>query len=76
MKRYVLLICTVLTLLSYKASGYRTILTENETNETFNAFIADLPDYRTIASGSKIVVEYEGEWPEEMKGAFEYAAKI
>ena len=59
MKRYVLLICTVLTLLSYKASGYRTILTENETNETFNAFIADLPDYRTIASGSKIVVEYE-----------------
>lgn len=35
-----------------------------------------MPAYREIASGSKIIVSYEGDWPAEMQGAFEYAVKL
>lgn len=35
-----------------------------------------LPTVRSVGSGTKIVVEYQGNWSEDMKGAFEYACKI
>lgn len=35
-----------------------------------------LPDARSINSGTKIIVTYEGEWPEYMKGAFDHAVRI
>lgn len=35
-----------------------------------------LPTVRSVGGGTKIVVDYQGNWREEMKGAFEYACKI
>ena len=35
-----------------------------------------LPIVRSVGGGTKIVVEYQGNWHEDMKGAFEYACKI
>lgn len=35
-----------------------------------------LPDMRDVKSGSKLVVTYEGDWPVEMQGAFDYAVRI
>lgn len=35
-----------------------------------------LPIVRTTSGGTKIIVEYDGNWTNEMKGAFEYACKI
>ncbi len=34
-----------------------------------------LPTVRRTGGGSKILVQYEGNWTNEMKGAFEYACK-
>lgn len=44
-----------------------------------NAYIPknfDLPIVRKVYGGTKIKVEYEGDWTNEMKGAVEYACKI
>lgn len=35
-----------------------------------------LPIIRPIYGGTKILTEFEGNWPYEIKGAFEYACKI
>lgn len=35
-----------------------------------------LPTVRSVGGGTKFIVEYQGEWTEDMKGAFEYACKI
>lgn len=35
-----------------------------------------LPIIRNIYGGTKIIVEFQGNWTNEMKGAFEYACKI
>ncbi len=72
------MLCSILfyPLLAANAQSEREITTENEANDAFESFMMELPGYRPLKSGSKIIVEYEGEWPEEMKGAFEYAAKI
>lgn len=35
-----------------------------------------LPVVRTVGGGTKIIVDYQGNWSEDMKGAFEYACKI
>lgn len=68
-------LCVLIVCIAANAQN-RSIVTENEANDVFSSFMSDLPEFRELTSGSKIVVEYEGEWPEEMKGAFEYAAKI
>lgn len=36
----------------------------------------NLPIVRNCAGGTKLITEFEGNWPFEMKGAFEYACKI
>ena len=36
----------------------------------------NLPIVRTVYGGTKIIPIYEGNWTNEMKGAFEYACKI
>lgn len=53
-----------------------TITTTNYVNEVYNNVFIGLPDYRQINSGAKFLVSYEGEWPAEMQGAFEYAIKL
>lgn len=35
-----------------------------------------LPVVRTVYGGTKIIPEFEGDWTNEMKGAFEYACKL
>ena len=76
-KTHFLLLCSILFYpLAANAQSEREITTENEADGAFESFMMELPGYRPLKSGSKIIVEYEGEWPEEMKGAFEYAAKI
>lgn len=35
-----------------------------------------LPMVRTVYGGTKIIPEFEGDWTNEMKGAFEYACKL
>lgn len=52
------------------------IETENIAVDDFFRNETDLPGVRKLNSGSKILVTYVGDWPEEMKGAFEYAVKI
>lgn len=59
-----------------QAQTTNTITNENYANEVFKGVNIVLPNYRQINSGSKLVVTYEGDWPEEMVGAFEYAAKL
>lgn len=36
----------------------------------------DVPTKRKIGGGTKFIVTYEGDWTNDMKGAFEYACKI
>lgn len=36
----------------------------------------DVPSVRSINGGTVFKVKYEGEWSNDMKGAFEYACKI
>lgn len=45
-------------------------------SDEFKNVVNEVPHYREIKSGSKFVVSYEGNWPAEMMGAFEYAVKI
>lgn len=35
-----------------------------------------LPTVRSVGGGTKLLASYEGEWSDDMKGAFEYACKI
>ena len=49
---------------------------ENIAVDDFFSNETDIPDVRKLNGGTKILVTYEGNWPEEMKGAFEYAVKI
>lgn len=49
---------------------------ENNAVDVFKGVTIQLPEYREINGGSKFIVKYSGAWPEEMKGAFEYAIKI
>ncbi|MCM1223321.1 MAG: hypothetical protein NC311_16685 [Muribaculaceae bacterium] len=48
---------------------------ENYTTETIKDVFIEMPGYREIKGGSKFIVTYEGDWPAEMQGAFEYAVK-
>lgn len=73
------MILTMLTTCMFLAAygqSEGTRIARQQTNGEFADFIKNMPDARILNSGSKIIVEYEGDWPEDMKGAFEYAAKI
>lgn len=68
----------LMSFIALTASGQSvpTRVATQTANDSFADFLRDLPDVRVINSGSKILVDYEGEWTEDMKGAFGYAAKI
>lgn len=77
MKRIFVLLCLISAVFSFQLRGDDDVIeVENEGNDTFAGIVINLPEYREIFSGSKILVEYKGEWPLAMKGAFEYAVKL
>jgi len=77
MKRLLILLCIMsLVLINLSAIETNTITSDNYTTETLKNVFIQMPDYREIKSGSKFIVTYEGDWPAEMQGAFEYAVKI
>lgn len=68
----------ILALISIKgfAQVKNTISSESYASEDFKGVNIEMPGYREINSGAKFLVTYEGDWPEEMRGAFEYAIKL
>lgn len=52
------------------------IQTDNYVTEIFQGIYVKMPDYREIRGGTKLVITYDEECPEELRGAFDYAAKI
>lgn len=69
------MLMTAIGILSFAQSNQSVVSIQPSNNEFAN-FLRDMPDVRILNSGSKILVEYQGEWTEDMRGAFEYAAKI
>lgn len=62
---------------SSSAAQYENnIVYESDAVDSFADVVIEMPQSREINSGSKIIVDYEGEWPLSMKGAFEYAVKM
>lgn len=53
-----------------------TMTSDNFVSQVFSNVFIEMPDYRETNSGSKLVINFEGEWPAEMQGAFEYAVKM
>lgn len=56
----------------------RTIETDNYVTEAFSGVYIEMPDYREINSGTKLIVSYHAEstFPAEMMGAFDYAVRL
>lgn len=75
MKQFTFFLMLV-ALMSEWASAQSEVTVTNEGSDDFANFAISLPEQRPMLEGSKIVVNYSGEWPEEMRGAFEYATKI
>ena len=73
--RTLLTLCVLLFTLII-GNAQKTTTTTTFINDGYNQVFIELPDFREIKSGSKFIVNYEGDWPAEMEGAFEYAIKI
>ena len=76
MKHFLLSAMSILALLPISAQTTTTTICENPANDAFANVLIELPKVRDMWSGSKIIVTYQGDWPEEMIGAFEYAVKL
>lgn len=76
MKHLILILClaclATIDLLAQESS----VVYDDYVSDEFKNVVNEVPHYREIKSGSKIVVSYEGNWPAEMMGSFEYAVKI
>ena len=70
-------ICLIVALLS-SISCHAQVSYEayNETYDQYLGTCIDLPLVRKTAGGTVFQVTYEGNWTEDMKGAFEYACKL
>ena len=68
-----LLVSICINCLSQEVS---TISCETYANEVFKGVTVEMPGYREINSGSKFIVNYDGDWPLSMVGAFDYAVKL
>ncbi len=73
MKQFVFFLFFLLTVQSYGQDivDVESYVSSNVIHKQFN-----LPIVRDCAGGTKLITEFEGNWPFEMKGAFEYACKI
>lgn len=49
---------------------------ENKVSQVYKNVFIELPGFREIRGGSKIIVNYDSSVPMEMQGAFEYAVKL
>lgn len=58
------------------ASQSKTKTCDNNVSQVFKNVFIELPGFREIQGGSKIVVNYDNSVPMEMQGAFEYAVKL
>ncbi len=76
MKHFLLNLLAAFVCLNSFSQTTQTISCDNYATESIKNVFIEMPDYRELNSGSKIVVTYEGVWPAEMQGAFEYAVKI
>lgn len=76
MKNFLFLGMAMVTTMAIWGQNSNTITSDNYVSQAFKGIFVDMPDYREVNSGSKLIVKYEGEWPAEMQGAFEYAVKI
>lgn len=53
-----------------------TRICDNNVSQVFKNVYIEMPGFREIQGGSKIVVNYDSSVPMEMQGAFEYAVKL
>ena len=70
-----LLIC----FLGYALCGFSQTTTKTTYSyvlDEYRGSCLDVPTKRKIGGGTKFIVTYEGDWTNDMKGAFEYACKI
>lgn len=76
MKHFIIILClTFMGAIDMLAQG-SSVVFDDYVSDEFKNVVNEVPHYREIKSGSKFVVSYEGNWPAEMMGAFEYAVKI
>lgn len=76
MKKLLLFALTLLVGQICFASQSKTKTCDNNVSQVFKNVFIELPGFREIQGGSKIVVNYDNSVPMEMQGAFEYAVKL
>ncbi len=80
MKKLLLLISCVLSAIVAHAAVVGSlnppVICETMANDSFAGEVIDMPGVRPIWSGSKIIVSYDEDVPQEMVGAFDFATKI
>ncbi len=76
MRTFLLLVCCVISAIVAHAQSTQTIICETPANDAFANVCIEMPEYREIWSGTKIIVTYDESVPQEMVGAFDYAAKL
>lgn len=76
MKKQLLIVMMLGTCVCALNTQARTIVSENYGPDVFRGVEIQMPGYRSIASGTKIVVKYDNSVPAELRGAFDYAVRI
>ena len=76
MKQWIFLSVILFMSISSSAQQSRTNTSNNYVSDIFKGINIEMPGYREIHSGTKIIVDYAPEVPAEMRGAFEYAVKL
>lgn len=76
MKKQLLFALTLLVGQICFAGQSKTKTCDNNVSQVFKNVFIELPGFREIQGGSKIVVNYDNSVPMEMQGAFEYAVKL
>lgn len=74
MNRILLLLLMMATV--YFSYAENEIEAENTLSSSYKGINIPLSGYRETHSGTKLVLTFEGEFPEEMRGAFEHAVKL
>lgn len=76
MKERIKLLCLIALAICVIANANASITYDNYVSKVFKNVFIQMPSYRETKSGTKLVVTYEGDWPAEMQGAFDYAIKL
>lgn len=70
------IIISLISLISTNALSQNELEVYSYASDEYLDIFHDLPVVREINGGTVIRITYEGDWTNEMKGAFEYACKI